>query len=448
MRVVGALALASLGASPRAARANGAFPDSQSLMTPADEPGRTVLATNFGLIASVDGEQTWTWTCEVTATNLAGLYQLGPAPRRRFFALAQGRLVYSDDTGCGWHVTSGLTDEGTVVDAFPDPMNAERVLVVAAVGGDAGGTYGIYQSLDGGTHVPTRLYEAPVGDVISGVESSRSRPATLYATVSRAVEAGFVPGLLRSDDNGTSWKMAPLAGLTEGTLRLVAIDPADPATLLLRGHTNTGEFLARTSDGGAHATVVVDLPDGVLTSYARMESGHLFLGGILGLTPVLYTSSDGGATWQRLPQPPQLRALSTRSGRLYGAADKNVEDFALAISDDEGRSWQPVMDYPDVQAISGCAKTTCAMACQFEADRSVWTDDVCSATPAPRPFGDAGLPPLVDADADGAADGGHSASTASGCSCETGSSEAPPLSNLVAVVTLVAATLFRPRARR
>jgi MYXO-CTERM domain-containing protein len=348
-------------------------------------------------------------------------------------------------------VATGLTDEGTVVDAFPDATNADRVLVVAAVGGDAGGNYGIYQSLDGATHITTRLYEAAMGDVISGVESSRSHPTTLYATVSRAVEQGFVPGLLRSEDNGTSWKMAALAGLTEGTLRLVAVDPADPATLLLRGHTNAGEFLARTSDGGAHATVVVDLPDGVLTSFARMENGHLFLGGILGLTPVLYTSSDGGATWQRLPSPPQLRALAARAGRLYGAADKNVEEFALAVSDDEGRSWQPVMDYPDVQAIASCAKSACATACQFEADRSVWTEDVCSATAAPKPFADAGAPPpIIDAAADAPADGSHPMSpSSSGCGCAAAGEEASSLWTLTFLGwAMVLAAPLRRRATK
>src|SRR5438034_182083 len=52
--VLGAAALV-LALGPRFARADGAFPDSQIILTPADRPREIILVTNFGLIQSEDG---------------------------------------------------------------------------------------------------------------------------------------------------------------------------------------------------------------------------------------------------------------------------------------------------------------------------------------------------------------------------------------------------------
>ena len=65
------------------AHANGAFPDSLNILTPATLPHETLLATNFGLVMSFDGEQTWTWSCEQTLNSFATLYQMGASPRNR-----------------------------------------------------------------------------------------------------------------------------------------------------------------------------------------------------------------------------------------------------------------------------------------------------------------------------------------------------------------------------
>ena len=53
-----AVSLAALLASPRAARADGAFPDSLGIIAPADRPHDILLATNFGVVTSIDDGQT------------------------------------------------------------------------------------------------------------------------------------------------------------------------------------------------------------------------------------------------------------------------------------------------------------------------------------------------------------------------------------------------------
>src|SRR6266850_6434690 len=88
---------------PRAARANGAFPESYQLFLPADRPDQIVLATNFGLIISDDAGATWTWTCEQKATVMASLYGVSAPPLDRFFSMSTlVGLAYSDDASCTW----------------------------------------------------------------------------------------------------------------------------------------------------------------------------------------------------------------------------------------------------------------------------------------------------------------------------------------------------------
>src|SRR5579871_5644780 len=104
MRALALIAAALVIGMPAAARADGAFPAGQGVLVPADRPQEIVLVTNFGVVLSEDGGATWTWSCEQDANALGMLYQLGPQPRHRLFAIANEQLVYSDDESCSWQV--------------------------------------------------------------------------------------------------------------------------------------------------------------------------------------------------------------------------------------------------------------------------------------------------------------------------------------------------------
>src|SRR5262249_7840234 len=108
---------------PRAAVADGAFPDELQVFVPADQPSRTLLTTNFGLLISDDAGASWRWVCEAAVTSgLAVLYQISAPPARTLLAAATNGLYLSQDGGCTWGAARGPVLGSYVPDLFPDPQ--------------------------------------------------------------------------------------------------------------------------------------------------------------------------------------------------------------------------------------------------------------------------------------------------------------------------------------
>jgi hypothetical protein len=448
----------SLPAAP--ARADGAFPDSQNILTPESLADEILLATNFGLVLSSDGGQTWTWTCEQSQNSFATLYQIGPPPGNRLFATSGLGLIYSDDRSCSWSVAAGLAPGSTVSDFFPDPGDAGRVLAVAAVPEDAGIIYQVLQSADGGaTFGPEPLYTAASGDVISGVEISRSTPATVYLTLTSG--PSHAPKLAQSTNSGASWQVRELsAQLPPGTsfIRLIAVDPTDAQKVFLRirsqGDGGTSEAVAVTSDGGATASTPLTFPGGVLSAFTRLPSGTIVLGAVVGTTNVAYTSVDGGSTFQPVASAqPSFRALSARGATLFVVADNQADGYAVGTSTDLAKTWTPLMAYQDIQAIETCLMSFCQTDCLTRAGAGQWLPDICSAT-LPADAGPDASRAGTKTDASGTAGraGTDAASppgggaSGGGCHCATSGAGAPGWAQLGGLG--IASTLGWRRGRR
>ncbi len=422
------------------AQADGAFPDSQNIVTPDALPNEILLATNFGVVLSVDGGRTWAWTCEQTLNSSASLYQMGAPPASRLYAVSRSGLIHSEDASCSWSAAMGWPANSTVSDAFADPTDPDRVLAVVGTPAEAGIVYQIIASTDGGRTLDKVLYTAPSGDTITGVEIARSAPATLYLTILSG-PAG-TPKLAQSTDGGATWQVRDLsASLAAGTnsIRLVAVDRADAQKVFLRvrrstptdgGGIPTTESLVVTDDGGLSARAALDLPGGFLVAFTRMPSGTIVVGAVLATTYVAYRSVDGGTTFSPLPAPqPSFRALSSRGGTLYAVGDDAAE-FAVGTSTDEGTTWQPLMFFEEVQAIETCVKAECQTDCLSRAGMGQWPSQMCSAEVMPAPVdgggagagGNGGSTHATDASAghggpDAATVPGGSGST--GCHCAT-----------------------------
>lgn len=386
-----------------AVRANGAFPDSQGLLLPADRPNEVMLATTFGVVMSLDGGQTWTYSCEMMTNGmLAAFYNIGPPPRDRVFAITDIAFIYTDDHACTWGKAGGMLAGKPPVDYFPDVSNANRVWAALAPAGGTG-AYTIIESLDAGATFNTVRFTSAVGDAITGVELSKSDANTAYVTLRSGTN--FTPKLAMTKDGGATWMtrdLSAMAAIGNANIRLVSIDPTNPNKIFLRvsipSGAAKGDGIALSLDGGATfvSPPPVAVPGGVLNAFTRLSTGTLLVAGIDGIRNVIFRSTNGGTTFTELDAP-LVRGLSQRDGVAYAASSDDASDpngFALAKSTDEGMTFQPILRFADMKAISSCVKTICAADCETKVNLGVWDESVCTAD---GPTVDAGTGHLSDA---------------------------------------------------
>jgi hypothetical protein len=396
--VAATLVAAAVLFSPLSAGANGAFPDSLQILLPSDRPQQIALSTNFGLIISDDGGASWTWTCEQQETIEGSLYAVGAAPDDRFYGLGGSMIAYSDDVTCSWKL-SQPRDITYMRDYFPDPVDPKRVL---AIGNPINQGYALapqlFASKNGGTTFGDPLYTAPEGGALTGVESARSAPDTIYL----ALTTGDThPKLVRTTDGGATWTTFDVEpALGPGSFRIIEVDPADARTLYVRFIAADGDSLAVSHDGGETFTRLVKLANGTLKAFAHLPSGTILAAGRVGGNPIGFRSKDGGATFAAWDGVPRLSALAVRDGKLYGAASNFEDHWAIGVSADEGATFTPLGSYASVTKIRECAQKTCSGSCETQAKRGVWSADVCGLPPAPAPSASV-QPPTPDASSSG-----------------------------------------------
>lgn len=412
------MALAVLAVAPvvgpwtRAARADGAFPDAQSVLLARDRPRQMVLAANFGLVWSEDDGQSWSYSCESPETVSGFRYTIGPPSAGgtsgdRIFAVSMpepGAPVSTDDA-CTWTLPGGALKAPNnppqfASDVFPDPSNPSRVFLLSAPwdpdNPDLPG--GVYRSTDGGGTYAGPIY-TPQGDgrpMLTGVEVSASSAGTVYVTWYDVVthedpkRVDLLPHLARSLDGGETWTDQPLEGAL-GSLKpyLAAVDPKDPQVIFLRtispdGAANQQEALAVSRDGGATWTLPVTQPGGSLKGLVRRADGSWFVlaspsASVSGGPPsLLYQSTDGGRTFASASLGFHGKGLAERDGTLFLATD-NVVDLVALVSSTDAVNWKPRLRFEDISAIKGCVYARCRDACDvLLGNAPIFSPEVCS----------------------------------------------------------------------
>ena len=154
------------------------------------------------------------------------------------------------------------------------------------------------------------------------------------------------------------------------------VDPENPERVYLRVLEPAGETLAVTQDGGQTFARPVHV-DGILTAFARLASGMVLVGAVTAGRGEAFRSTDGGVTFDPWPNPPRLRALAERDGKLFAAGDNFKDGFAVAVSTDEGRSLTPLMAFDQVTRIKPCSEATCQDDCNSQAGINLWSPEVC-----------------------------------------------------------------------
>ena len=433
--------LGDSGGAP--ARADNAFPSSQSVLLPRDRPQEIVVGTTFGLVSTEDGGATWTYVCESLQATLSGRqYRMGPPPDRLFAVSDLGAPV-SDDGGCTWSLPTGALASLLVLDVWPDPSLPERAFVLALNPEDQ--VVSAYRSSDGGKSYQGPIFVAPADVTITGIESAASNPDVVYMTAQNRADAH--PWLLRSDDAGDTWTTTDIES-SVGTVvpRLVAVDAIDPnqVVLLLLGNTaDTKEFqaLAMTTDAGASWWTPLMLPQGTLSGFARLPDGTMLAVGSVpdpgapdagAPSPVaaLFRSEDAGRTFVSQAVSFHAVGLAQRDGIVYAATDDYRDGFALATSIDGGRRWTPRLRFRDIAAVKPCVRAACQQDCDYQAGIKLFPPETCN-------------PPVADASTDRPqkANGGGGG----GCGCGVPGHRA---SSAAALLPFLSLLFLRRRAGR
>lgn len=237
---------------------------------------------------------------------------LSPARPERLAFGTSGHVFVTDDAGASWQQRySRMLDDGrfagtglevTCLHAVvPDPVRRQRLWFCYA-------DIGLLRSDDEGRSF-RRCFEgmASPGNGFTVAVDPR-RPDTLWAGTGQwATNVGDV---CRSDDAGATWTVVgrPESGLPVGQTRHLVLDPRSPESQRRLLVTSKGNGLFETRDGGAswkplHAGLPAEAakdPRAILL--LDQPAGRLVV--VLGGKPIagagIYASDDDGRTWQRL----------------------------------------------------------------------------------------------------------------------------------------------------
>ena len=392
------------------ASANGAFPDSLSILVAPDRPHEIILATNFGLLLSEDDGATWNWVCEQAVASQSNLYQIGPAPTDRILARSPLALLTSTDGACSWQIGGGAISGATVNDAFLDPNDAMHVLALGIPQADAYVPPVLYESHDGGATF-SMLYTAPPGYSLAGVEVPRMAPQAIYLAAYQYVGTNTKPDpyLLHSTDSGGSFQMVDMTStLGQNALRLIAVDPHDANRVYLRMLAPGGDQFAVWNGTAAQTTLTLAAP---MSFFLERADGRIYTG----TKDAAFLSTDGGMTFSPWAGAPHLRALAERGSNLYAAGDNFLDHFALAVSTDDGAHWQPLLTFEHICGIKQCGQVPVICAAPWVSLQSMFS-----------------IPPNVCSGGTGGSSGGG------GCGCSVGAEAASPASVLLALAVVIA----------
>lgn len=343
-----------LGTSTWRFRSDGLHAYGLSIVEPA--PGGGVLTAlqapqspSSRDLQSPDGGHTWSAFAPI-GERVIELARNASDPASLLALTESRRFLGSRDGGTSWEVVAvdPLLVAGTNLTGAkpvgPQPgvvWGLYTTCVPSGFGGCLQRVLGVTRSTDGGRTWPTATPLEPSSPGLSSVVPSVD-PDVAMASMFTTVHV--------TRDAGVTWRQ--VFGATNAT---VVADPADAARWYLHGY---GIGLHGTSDFGATWTRLADPP--MATTYFDLlvdaATGSLYA---VGAHAELAVSADRGATWRRVVEPDGLLRISQRSPRLgtespatiYAAGAQGV--LKLVVPNADARAieyWHAGLDHYFVTA--------------------------------------------------------------------------------------------------
>jgi len=288
-------------------------------------PNIMYVSTNNAVYKTRDGGPTWE-KFPIFSSRRVTTLALDPQLPATVYAGTMGDAVYkSPDGGQHWLPHNvGLKEHVSYVNQFVfHPARSETIYLATTVG--------VFRSADGGRSWDEQMAGMKEVHIVVALAMDPKNPRVLYA--------GTTGGAYRSRDSAASWQKVNTGLIPEEVLdaslalgvNTLVVDPVD-SNIVYAGTTN-GLFKT-TNHADSWTRIGQSLPDQFISSLAVHPTQHaiLYIGGRAGVLK----SADGGQTWQAMntglatlnirtlvmsPRDPQLLYAGTNGSGLYRSTD-------------------------------------------------------------------------------------------------------------------------------
>jgi photosystem II stability/assembly factor-like uncharacterized protein len=288
-------------------------------------PNIVYVATNETVYKTRDGGQSWEQFPAFSSRRVTTL-AIDPQLPATAYAGTMGDAVYkSPDGGQHWLPHNvGLKEHVSYVNQFVfHPVQNETIYLATTVG--------VFRTTDGGRTWNEQMAGMKEVHIVVALAMDPKNPRLLYA--------GTTGGVYRSRDGAASWQKFNTGLIPEDLLdaslalgvNTLAVDPVDSNIV----YAGTTKGLFKTTDQAASwVRIGESLPDQFISSLLIHPTQHdiLYVGGRAGVQK----STDGGRTWQAMntglatlnirtlvmsPRDPQLLYVGTNGSGLYRSTD-------------------------------------------------------------------------------------------------------------------------------
>jgi len=423
------------------AQANSRFPYGNQLVVHPHNPDVILVRTTFGILLSEDRGKVFHWICEplIGFTNLldpgVGIFDDGSYAVAGFYGVAISR-----DNACSYPFAPGALTNQYAIDIAVDRDAKSAVVVTTSKPLEDGGTTPVqfFTTSDNGVTWTKQGDDLDRGLTTTTLDSAPSDANRVYIGGSVTATDGLHGFVIRSDDRGKTWHPRTLIGGNTNETRVTSayisgVDPTDPNRVYVRGLTSTQRDVLYVSFDAGDTFQEAKRFNGSMFGFAISPDGSkVAIGGATDGVHVAPRPASGAPHVFEQHSNTPVNCLKWTTETLYGCGDNRQSGvFVVGRSDDEGRTWKPLLNTVDDIAAT---LTRCPTGSPYNnlciAD---WKRQQCLfATPGALEQ----CASLVDGGADG---GGNGAAPADGDACDV---HAGPGATLPKAATGIAALAF------